>query len=1338
MGGKESGGPITIGYHYFLSMQLAICKGPVDYVKDIRSYENVIIHGKNDIEQTSLRPSLRSDGSYNTDDLLSVNVEHPNIYGGVKREGGVGVSGTANGSTVYLANGGYSQPRMTRLAELVAGTGESRNAITSFGASPSAYVPITSFTLKDLAQHLRSTVMATPSNVDVATTLVAEDIQILVETKVVTDPVTSAPVSTTEEKKVVVATTTTTTQTSVVPVTQNALVNEVGYADRLSAYRGIAYCVWDDLHYQTNSSRPKPWNFKVCRVPFRLAKTKAGKAIGVINNDTKDNVNSIALMGGADMGSVSKKGGVGDPSFKINDMLVTFPWKKTAYYTSNGPAGKPYALDQFYWNAKVIWTGRKITADSGVKTVVPPSVVSWAYYELTTGLNESGTSSQVWVKLEWTQAFCAAISSSYYASAEVMFSQADKLAEIASQSVASNDGRKASHEEANPALIILECLVSPEYGMSYPLEFIDFDSFEFAAETLATEEFGMSAVWENNATVEDFISTVIQTINAVLYVHPLTSKFTLQLIRKWTGNKKLANEYNVLEMRSFARPAISELTNQVTLQWTDAILGTQRSMTVHNTAMREMQGGIIGTIRNYVGITSDKLANQLAARDLAILSQPLATVELIVNRDFMDSHLGEVIEFHWLDLGIESMILRIVDIGYGLIEDGRITLKCVEDVYNVGIASFIPMSEPEMAAVKTDTAHIPVEYDLVNLNYVDLLRLRLQAGATTSFDYVDTSGGAIAAFCGAKTENEKIFELAVRSTIGTGIIEVDNTPSDYTHPENSKLYRTIGVYDTVPYAETSVLAHRHETVIHLNVEVSLLLQTVKGQDVYAYCNGEYLQIIEFGVNYETVTVGRGCISSVPQEIPVGSTIWFYSQDLDKVTIDIEWVAKQQIGGTMFPVSNNNRLKDENAPPTKVVTVNSNWANPYPPASIGVESDDSGYMRIHWKHRDAVAQQDKLLSESDAGMPRRPGIYYAIRVLTTDGNLTPNPMNIPRYVGAKNVTGGFDTEYVTYDMVDNWWALPVVVVAVKAVEGELHSDWAYVEYNTVTNTVTNKSYPQSFFGTFTPVTMDLMTKLRVEVSGDFDYDPDQSRYEFEGEELKLSFKTNINTILEDEKMFHSQEELDSWFKRYRIDFYNLETVVPKLNSSGVVIPGEFTSPILVTKYTKEDYFNYVLHDNASDHKNAAQVHDNLPSPTFGFMVYVEDIHGNLSLAHSTVKTKAGETFNTPDSFTTVTSSTGLKVPSNAPRQGLVAILGTTATLTRDATISKDVNYYYVRKGTVTAVDVTPVYKFNVLGATVIDSVLDMTGLDVIHPKTLDITRLEMDTITNLTKEVQVTK
>jgi hypothetical protein len=119
--------------------------------------------------------------------------------------------------------------------------------------------------------------------------------------------------------------------------------------------------------------------------------------------------------------------------------------------------------------------------------------------------------------------------------------------------------------DMNPAHIIRECLTDKEWGMGYTDADIDDVSFTAAADTLYTEQMGISILWQRENTIEAFVQDIVRHIDAALYVDRRTGKFVLKLIRSEATPTLTLGSNNIERVENYKRPAFGDLVNSVTV-----------------------------------------------------------------------------------------------------------------------------------------------------------------------------------------------------------------------------------------------------------------------------------------------------------------------------------------------------------------------------------------------------------------------------------------------------------------------------------------------------------------------------------------------------------------------------------------------------------------------------------------------------------------------------------------------------------------------------------------------------------------------------------------------------
>ena len=122
--------------------------------------------------------------------------------------------------------------------------------------------------------------------------------------------------------------------------------------------------------------------------------------------------------------------------------------------------------------------------------------------------------------------------------------------------------------DMNPAHIIRECLTNRDWGLGYSAVEIG-ASFTAAADTLFAEGFGLSLIWQQDSSIEEFIASVLDHIDATLFIDRRTGLWELKLIRAdyVAANLPLFDESNVVDWGRLGRRAPSDLVNSVTVRF---------------------------------------------------------------------------------------------------------------------------------------------------------------------------------------------------------------------------------------------------------------------------------------------------------------------------------------------------------------------------------------------------------------------------------------------------------------------------------------------------------------------------------------------------------------------------------------------------------------------------------------------------------------------------------------------------------------------------------------------------------------------------------------------------
>jgi hypothetical protein len=245
------------------------------------------------------------------------------------------------------------------------------------------------------------------------------------------------------------------------------------------------------------------------------------------------------------------------------------------------------------------------------------------------------------------------------------------------------DGSEPQHlVDMNPVHIIRECLTDAIWGMGYPDADIG-TSFTDAADTCYTERLGMSLLWDQQSSIEDFVNEILRHISAVLYIDRTSGLIEIKLIRQdyTVGNLLVLDESDVARVEDVNIRAAGELVNQVTVAFSQTLRGDQGSITLYEQGLIEIQGGIVDQRIDYPCITNVINASKLALRDLKVLSGPVRSATVTASRKAAGLQPGVPFVLNYPTLEFVNAVMRAeaVDIGDGVDDDVKLT--CVDDVF---------------------------------------------------------------------------------------------------------------------------------------------------------------------------------------------------------------------------------------------------------------------------------------------------------------------------------------------------------------------------------------------------------------------------------------------------------------------------------------------------------------------------------------------------------------------------------------------------------------------------------------------------------------------------------
>ena len=548
-------------------------------------------------------------------------------------------------------------------------------------------------------------------------------------------------------------------------------------------------------------------------------------------------------------------------------------------------------------------------------------------------------------------------------------------------------GAEAHDYDMNPAHIIYMCLRNAEWGRGLSVDEIDVASFTSAATTLYDELFGLSYYWNRESDVEDLIKMILEHIDGLLYEIPSTGKIGLKLLRDdyVVGSLPTLGPDEITSVEQYYRPGWGEVTNEVKVVWQND-LNEAKTVYSRDQAAINMQGSVVSETLNFPGIRHAELAQRVADRELTQRTAALAQVTLVVPYTHAKEHLpGSVFVWEWPEYGITSMVLRVLQVSYGVLTDGVIKLTCAQDVFAETAYSSIasptpvewipPGGVPQAAThARLDEApywhviqYLTGEYSFLLSEFDDTSAAVMTMSPTPQ----DDSGTYLIVFDSGSGYDENLSMSGIWCSGGvlSSALTVSDTTVTMTSPANWSDIR-IG------------------SLLFIDDEI-MLVQAIDGY---------------------SLTVARGVLDTVPDSHVSGTWGLFDTSPLLPKT---EYASSETIKAKLLTQTVADTLDIADAPELSVTLVG-RFALPYPPGKIRVNSIEwpteiVGDMVLTWAHRNRVQQTAYVVTQDEGSITPEVGTTYTIRIYGEEGQLLRTETGITgetyTYTSANEVSDG---------------------------------------------------------------------------------------------------------------------------------------------------------------------------------------------------------------------------------------------------------------------------------------------------------------------------------------------
>lgn len=523
-------------------------------------------------------------------------------------------------------------------------------------------------------------------------------------------------------------------------------------------------------------------------------------------------------------------------------------------------------------------------------------------------------------------------------------------------------------KQMNPAHIIYQALTDPEWGMGQPIADMDDVVFFAAMDRLYDENFGLSFVWVQQSSVEDFIQEVANHIGAQVYINPYDGKWGIKLIRDdYDAGLLDVFDENNSEMVSFERSGYHERINELTVNY-QTLDGEAATITMHNIAAIQSTGSIINHTVDYPGIRNAELAAKVCLRDLKIGSAPLSKLVIKTNRDAWAMKPGDVFKYSNSNLGLNGVVYRCIKVTKGTLENPEITITATEDYFSLPTNAY----SLGQSGLWEDPNQDPDDISIFRIEETSYLDLVGQLGETA---VAALSSGLFVQAMAVKPAQQNTFLSLQHSSVNNNTQFEEVTQTGYT-----------------PVNTLAANISKDDGVILLSSGAGLSSLSLGS---VAYLNNEQLRIDAINTGNNSITVGRACGDTIPEEHSLGDRIWFYEG------FGAIYNNETPPANNYFKLLGVNAIGETDTLDFTSVLLNpsSRHLLPYPPANLRINSNywpaliASGDFSIAWNSRNKLEQGGDIVDWYSTGYSPDPADSFTLVIRDPADNVLVNSAGI---------------------------------------------------------------------------------------------------------------------------------------------------------------------------------------------------------------------------------------------------------------------------------------------------------------------------------------------------------
>ena len=238
--------------------------------------------------------------------------------------------------------------------------------------------------------------------------------------------------------------------------------------------------------------------------------------------------------------------------------------------------------------------------------------------------------------------------------------------------------------EANAAYVIYYILNTM---LKIDTQLIDLNSFEYAAQILHQEKFGISFVMTREKKTIDWIKEILRTIDGAVYYSPTDGKYKIKLFRDDYDKNNLP-VYDEVNTKGYKieRGSWSDVVTTFNFKFTNPDNGKADSIVIYNNAALTMVGYVKQKEFSFMMIQGSHARKNVINRVIKKQGYPLATLRMKVNiMEAYDLVPGSVFIFKNDKYGLPARVYRVITVGGDKEDTLDLEISAIEDLFSLDV-----------------------------------------------------------------------------------------------------------------------------------------------------------------------------------------------------------------------------------------------------------------------------------------------------------------------------------------------------------------------------------------------------------------------------------------------------------------------------------------------------------------------------------------------------------------------------------------------------------------------------------------------------------------------------